>query len=389
MSALSWFRGRYIMGLLGLIVIVCGVRVIRARRDLVRLSRFLNVVTAAMVLVTVVEILVRIEKAGKVPAGTAVGKTMALKLPVGTSPDLYYIILDAYTSNESLREFWNYDNTPFSSLLESNRFTVVRDAHSNFNYTFLSVASALTMDYPPLVTNMFRKFCRETFGQAAVPRALQNAGYDFINLSLFDVAGQPNFYSYAAFSPGSLAKLLMHDSLVGLLWERLHSQSMAEINLRIIAAVEGLAATKANRPRFVYAHLMMPHDPYVFDRNGNRVPGNVIRDEKTAYFEQLLFVNKVITNLVPTIQRNASVPPIIVVQGDHGFRWLGGESGKRESLTILNAYYLPNSSPDWVYDGITPVNTFRLIFNHYFGTHYEYLPDRSRALLLERGGMEL
>ena len=45
-------------------------------------------------------------------------------------------------------------------------------------------------------------------------------------------------------------------------------------------------------------------------------------------------------------------------------------------MTTLNAYHLPGAKKDWFYDGITPVNSFRLVFNHYFGTHYSYLPDR-------------
>ena len=42
-----------------------------------------------------------------------------------------------------------------------------------------------------------------------------------------------------------------------------------------------------------------------------------------------------------------------------------------------NAYYLPNKGSDMLYKSITPVNTFRVIFNHYFKTRYELLEDKN------------
>jgi hypothetical protein len=43
----------------------------------------------------------------------------------------------------------------------------------------------------------------------------------------------------------------------------------------------------------------------------------------------------------------------------------------------LNAYYLPGEKKDLLYDGISPVNSFRVIFNEYFNENYELLPDIS------------
>ncbi|NIW34896.1 hypothetical protein GWM83_05010, partial [Candidatus Bathyarchaeota archaeon] len=48
-----------------------------------------------------------------------------------------------------------------------------------------------------------------------------------------------------------------------------------------------------------------------------------------------------------------------------------------DKLAILNAYYLPEQDFTGLYKEITPVNTFRLIFNRYFGTELELLEDKS------------
>jgi hypothetical protein len=47
-----------------------------------------------------------------------------------------------------------------------------------------------------------------------------------------------------------------------------------------------------------------------------------------------------------------------------------------ERYSILNAYYLPGAAPGSIYDSVSPVNTFRIVFNLYLGTDLELLPDR-------------
>jgi hypothetical protein len=72
-----------------------------------------------------------------------------------------------------------------------------------------------------------------------------------------------------------------------------------------------------------------------------------------------------------SIIKQSTVPPIIVIQADHGFP----EDTTRPR--ILNPYFLPGAEPGLVSDRITPVNTFRTIFNNYFGQNFPILVDRS------------
>ena len=73
---------------------------------------------------------------------------------------------------------------------------------------------------------------------------------------------------------------------------------------------------------------------------------------------------------------------IIILQGDHGPCLLADwekpdETCWKECYSILNAYYMPANVADKFYNSITPVNTFRIISNTYFGTSYKLLEDRS------------
>ena len=84
--------------------------------------------------------------------------------------------------------------------------------------------------------------------------------------------------------------------------------------------------------------------------------------------------------LIPILQEildRSSTPPIIIIQGDHGFPVIKDTPSTGNISPILNAYYLPGLGQDGLYPTISPVNTFRLIFNDYFGGQYELLLDQS------------
>jgi hypothetical protein len=46
-------------------------------------------------------------------------------------------------------------------------------------------------------------------------------------------------------------------------------------------------------------------------------------------------------------------------------------------MAILNAYRLPGDGVEKIYPSITPVNSFRVVFDTYFGTSLGLLEDRA------------
>jgi hypothetical protein len=128
-------------------------------------------------------------------------------------------------------------------------------------------------------------------------------------------------------------------------------------------------------PKFVFAHLIIPHWPENFSPTGEQVASPTNDAEKiVGYRNAVTFINSEMLRLFDRIMADAATPPVIVIQGDHGpFMF----TQPAQHLRILNAYYLPGTDHAPLYPSISPVNTFRVIFNTYFGQHYPLLEDAS------------
>jgi len=170
-------------------------------------------------------------------------------------------------------------------------------------------------------------------------------------------------------------------------------------NNRILFTMDKIPDIKeANSPKFVYAHIMAPHPPFTFDENGGLQSsgynfimgdgshyydnGGTVEDYLEGYVNNIKGLNNLITTLIKKIKDNSDQPFIIILQADHGpgsgLDWTSLENTNiRERFPILNAYYFYDQNYGSLYPQITPVNTFRVIFNQYFGTDYELLDDRS------------
>ncbi len=151
--------------------------------------------------------------------------------------------------------------------------------------------------------------------------------------------------------------------------------------------------SEARGPKFVFAHILKPHPPYLFDDKGYPVSDTELKMcgrvwlQKRHYLNQLAFINGKVEVLVDQILRRSKTPPVIILQADHGSASLISKDNSRhwkdpsdkmleERMRIFSAFHLPNDDRQ-IYDSITPVNNFRVIFNTYFDAKYELLDDQN------------
>jgi hypothetical protein len=147
---------------------------------------------------------------------------------------------------------------------------------------------------------------------------------------------------------------------------------------------------------FVFAHIICPHTPYVFGPNGEEIrnidpytlldahPGN--EENLRLYRDQVNYLNQLVLKAIDGIISRSRIPPIIILQGDHGskvFRELHPPENIRMQLLfpILNAYRLPEEDRGEIYGWITPVNTFRYLLSSHFGI--PVAPEQDTSYVIE------
>lgn len=318
-------------------------------------------------------------------------------LPLGYAPDIYYIILDAYGRADVLEEMLGYDNTSFLSDLEGMGFYVAECSQSNYGQTMLSLTSSLNMDYLDALTdeldpNADNRAPLRALGKHNAARAFLDAqGYKIVSFATnFPVSEWKDADYFLAPPPQGMNEfeiMLAQTSaarapmdMVSGTPEQRTGEWYRRRTLFTLQQLEEVVP-KLPGPKFVFAHLVIPHHPFVFGPNGEEVRESVSDVARVpdfpvyqqGYSDHLTYINKRMEEIVRIILETAPHPPIIIIQGDHGpapFDVI------ERRMKILNVYYFPDAAAD-LYETITPVNSFRVIFNNYFGQDYEMLDDIS------------
>jgi hypothetical protein len=118
------------------------------------------------------------------------------------------------------------------------------------------------------------------------------------------------------------------------------------------------------RPFFLYVHVSMPHPPIRLDENCKPLK-NRTYTSADSYEKQAICASKMIDKTVDKIlSRDPNA--IIIVQSDHGARFANKANNWLEaynaSFNNLTAFKLPKKCEKYLYDNMSPVNSFRLVF---------------------------
>lgn len=384
--------------------------VVRTKNNLWSLTKALNIVSASMVLVSLVVIIpFEITSPISVSDGNeTLANTTSVVAP-STYPDIYYIIWDGFPSAHAIDAYYEFDLNFFTEWLDSRGFYVASESHSNYGSTIPSMASSLDMEYLT-INNPEGDITKDGKLLRQMPQMIRNSkvsqifkalGYTYIALGSSWNSTRGNDFASVSFSPTSVSGfpyLLARSSMIraiprlagvlrlsSTLNPRFKQYADATFQLNKLAEVPDIVGN-SSRPVFAFIHMMIPHEPLVFSQEGEYVPQEAqsVEGLKAQYQNQLLFAIKQIQIAVDNILAKSERPPIIILQGDHGMKNsvelycyddLSAEEQKTVSTGILNAYYLPEGCANLLYPSISPVNTFRLIFNCYFRINYTLLSD--------------
>jgi hypothetical protein len=318
--------------------------------------------------------------------------------------DIYLIVLDEYANAEVTGRLFDFDNRRFLDSLRHLGF-VVPTVHSNYLHTFLSLPSLLNASHvADLADEIGPKSLDRTITDylvehnRAVPY-LKARGYRFAFFpSLSWEATQHSPQADLEFQPWRGLDLAREVTRSGLR-QVLNKTSLLKfvdwgsrqlVRDHLTQTFAGIARIPdVPGPVFTFAHVLNPHGPYVFDRECGSTSLEVADTGSSrgadAYVEQIQCLDRMVLRLVTTLLRRSELPPVILLQGDHGSKTLRFDragsaeeislAAAKERLGAFGAYYLPDHGSEAFGDSVTVVNVLGNVLRFYLGAALPREPD--------------
>lgn len=371
--------------------VFCTYKIIKSNK-----TDFLNIVFIFSITAFSISFLSLIKKYMHIKKSTeTISPSQTISTHITEKPNIYYIILDEYPRDDVLLKIYNYKND-LTEFLKNKNFFIAEKSCSNYSMTQLSIPSSISMSYLTITKNDRNKSFYDNidyspslyFEKSPAIKFLKKIGYyfacihsgwgftshhslaDYINRNFFDSPLFDNFIDmslFGAFKRKYCVKYI--------------KKTLAQ---RVLNSISTLKHVNYPQPYFVLCHILCPHSPYIFTKNGTvkktLPPLLHTFEDKHDLIEQIQFLNKKIKDCINTIL-SKSPNSIIIIQSDHGpylsnSKYYNYETKPmkqyflKERMGILNAYYFPTKNKPDIPNDITPVNSFSTILNFYFKTDF-------------------
>ena len=336
-------------------------------------------------------------------------KYVPVNTPLEQKPDIFYLVFDAYTNNATLKKLWAFDNSSITGWLTANGFYIVDSSKANYNFTPFSISSTFNMNYinrkfgtegriPTVMLRGVRSMSDNETIDILTKEGYQKRFFIPFNSEIEDIGLIKEFNDFARKQlynqtlPRRFARDVLWNFVSGKLnpgfikKPRLEDQpayknflQRANDAKKTIESIKQTCNTSSRPPQFVYGHFMITHQPHLFDSLGNPKTGRQLLSQNdlfSTYTQQVKYANSVIKDLVQWIQERNRRNTIIIISGDHGFRDFERSMGEYQ-FPNFHAIYFPNQNYSGVYKRMSPVNTFRVVFNNHFDQQLPLLKDSS------------
>jgi hypothetical protein len=395
-------RHRYLLIFFGGIFLLALILAVRRLKNPAGLERFLKVTGIVLVGFSTIQLLwyqFQVYRAS-VEARENREEAVGTQPMVGEMelPDVYLIILDAHTSSNVLREYYDYDNQDFIDSLTEMGFYVGDCSQSNYPSTKFSLFSVMNLNYiqellqksstlAPLKTSVVAETLKSYDYTIVAFENRARGHFDLMEdvhlarntmvLENTDLFSGINEFESKLIETSRLRlfidlKYLVPNFITG----DVKDSENYEHYLQTHYILDELAKLpEMEGPIFVFAHIMVPHDPFIFSPTGEYQHTTFKEDSVKGYRNNVAFIDNRLSEILDTIIKKSEVPPVIIVMGDHGP--MGKTVTPQQRMSILNAYYANEDAKAQLYETITPVNSFRVIFNEYFGMNFPLLDDIS------------
>ena len=387
-------------------------RMRKAKGKLLKLNSLVNLFGLVLLLMTSFQIIsFNLNKSGE---DISIESSEVESVPLAeVRPTIYYMIMDAYTRNDILNEYFDFDNSEFLNFLRDEGFYVADSAISNYGQTVLSIPSSMNMEYMDSVISVLgeksgdRWPMYKVLNNSKVLQTLKQQQYKSVafDASMFEVvylSQADDFHETPGTKLSLFHNLLINSTAIRAFNRRKNINTLSPADYhrkKILNAFDKIEEIPSKEgPHYVHGHILAPHQPFLFLKDGSprdmgpdyayniwspMVPGQHKGWYIDGYTQQLQFINSKLKHMIQTIKKESEGPFVIIIQGDHGTaselrNHEGFENNDfKERFSILNAYYFHDKDYKDLYPGISPVNSFKVVMNKYFGTHYKLEEDRA------------
>ena len=374
-----------------------------------KINLIINYISVGLVLFAASTAVLQMPEQGKIEPVKQLTETAAPASPDEKYPDIYYIIVDGHARSDYMKKTFYYDDTAFIEKMRALGFYIPAKAKANYPETLLSFASFLNCDYLDKLIKLDtasddRVVVKDLIKKKGALAYLKDRGYTVVVFPSINVtnamkAGADYIMTPSALSFGEFEYMIFSTSVISTVSGFFHEGEPPAYRARresIMYDFKYIPETaKMGSPKVVFAHIVCPHPPFVFDANGGAVintkPINFADGDHSdfttqeyveKYGAQARYIDDMTVKMVETLMKNMRKNSIIIIHGDHGsgshLDWEDyANTDFGERLSIFSAYYLPGGGEKLLYPGISPVNNFRLIQKFYFGEKINLLPDRA------------
>jgi hypothetical protein len=335
-------------------------------------------------------------------------------------PDLYVIVLDKFSHPRHLAARYGLDLAPFVDSLRALGFTVPERARTNYVHTQMALVALLDgrplhddtpgaddggawvrigarLAAPTAWDALATRGYRMVFFPTGFPATTQRAGSQLSITAPSAAAAQRRGETWRLSTPFALLAGLRCQfqdcAAMGGFPYPVESATALRWKLDVLGTLPDSAG-----PVAAFVHFLGSHEPYVFNADcSERTPWWPVSDFgpdslaiREAYAAQIHCVSTLILRTVRQLIARSAVPPVILLQSDHGHGNIARDPVRgltlsyaeatpqqvAERLDVFAAYLFPGSTRS-VPDSITPVNLLPTVFDALFGTATPRAPDAS------------
>jgi len=320
------------------------------------------------------------------------------------TPNVYYIMADGFPRQDVSGYFWKIDYQPMFDRLYEEGYRILKQAHSNYPVTHLSIASTLAMDYlstedeKSFAPNYYPLFSEIAGGNNATVKQFKKFGYRSIHMgaqvyTITECGGAEDLclnYGRGSFLKELDVVLLKmtplrhieEDVIIKLGGARVTTLPLFEQRLE-----ERKAEIKP--PYFAFIHTIPPHAPYMYtpDCRVRSLKGMTDAIETTMESDYKDGVSCVLKQFVTMAEYIEKTDPnaIVIFQSDHGSHFnvdfyqdpkIWSNKALFERYSVFSAIKAPKQCQNELRQDLSNVNTMRFVLACIAGHSPHYLKDR-------------